>query len=503
MTTPMLRQYQGIKAKAPDTILFYRLGDFYEMFGEDAEIAAPILQIALTGRDAGDGKRIAMCGVPYHALDNYLPKLVNAGHKVAICEQVEDAKNTKGIVKREIIRIVSPGTLTESLAERSNLYLASVFHDQDWGLAFLDLSTGEFAIFQTSELDVLLAEVSRINPAELLLPPELIKRTKLWAGYFCSLQERNTFYSQGLSHHFENQQVLFQEFPVAACAAASLWTYILETMPGVDPTHIVEIKTFRSDQWMFLDQWTRRNLELTESLRGVGKKGTLLSVLDLTQTAFGGRLLKHWIDKPLLLKEDIEQRLNAVDELASDSFLRKDLMKLLAKVYDLERLMGKVSYGTANAKDLLSLTQTLSLLPEIQALLIASSAETLKIKAPQLDGFEDFVTTLQDALNPVPPLSIRDGNIIKTGYSQEVDDLRSISSGGKEWVARLESMERERTGIRSLKIGYNKVFGYFIEITHANAHLIPTDYQRKQTLSNAERFITPELKDYEQKNFRR
>lgn len=499
MTTPMLRQYRGIKAKAPDTILFYRLGDFYEMFGEDAEIAAPILQIALTGRDAGDGKRIAMCGVPYHALDNYLPKLVNAGHKVAICEQVEDAKNSKGIVKREIIRIVSPGTLTESLAERSNLYLASVFHDQDWGLAFLDLSTGEFAIFQTSELDVLLAEVSRINPAELLLPPELSKRTKLWAGYFCSLQERNTFYSQSLSHHFDNQQVLFQEFPVAACAAASLWTYILETMPGVDPSHIVEIKTFRSDQWMFLDQWTRRNLELTESLRGVGKKGTLLSVLDLTQTAFGGRLLKHWIDKPLLLKEDIEQRLNAVDELASDSFLRKDLMKLLAKVYDLERLMGKVSYGTANAKDLLSLTQTLSLLPEIQALLNASSAETLKIKAPQLDGFEDFVTTLQDALNPVPPLSIRDGNIIKTGYSQEVDDLRSISSGGKEWVARLESMERERTGIRSLKIGYNKVFGYFIEITHANAHLIPTDYQRKQTLSNAERFITPELKDYEQK----
>lgn len=499
MTTPMLRQYRGIKAKAPDTILFYRLGDFYEMFGEDAEIAAPILQIALTGRDAGDGKRIAMCGVPYHALDNYLPKLVNAGHKVAICEQVEDAKNSKGIVKREIIRIVSPGTLTEALAERSNLYLASVFHDQDWGLAFLDLSTGEFAIFQTSELDVLLAEVSRINPAELLLPPELSKRTKLWAGYFCSLQERNTFYSQSLSHHFDNQQDLFQEFPVAACAAASLWTYILETMPGVDPSHIVEIKTFRSDQWMFLDQWTRRNLELTESLRGVGKKGTLLSVLDLTQTAFGGRLLKHWIDKPLLLKEDIEQRLSAVDELASDSFLRKDLMKLLAKVYDLERLMGKVSYGTANAKDLLSLTQTLSLLPEIQALLNASSAETLKINAPQLDGFEDFVTTLQDALNPVPPLSIRDGNIIKTGYSHEVDDLRSISSGGKEWVARLESMERERTGIRSLKIGYNKVFGYFIEITHANAHLIPTDYQRKQTLSNAERFITPELKDYEQK----
>lgn len=499
MTTPMMRQYSGIKAKAPDTILFYRLGDFYEMFGEDAELAAPILQIALTSRDAGDGKRIAMCGVPYHALDNYLSKLVNAGHKVAICEQVEDSKNAKGIVKRDIIRIVSPGTLTESLAERSNHYLASVFHDQDWGLAFLDLSTGEFMIFQTPEIDVLLAEVSRINPAELLLPPELNKRPKLWTGYYCSLRDHNTFYCQSLSHHFEGQQALFHEFPVASCAAASLWSYILETMPGVDPTHIVDIKTFRSNQWMFLDQWTRRNLELTESLRGGGRKGTLLSVLDLTQTAFGGRLLKHWIDKPLLLQNDIEQRLNAVDELTSDSFLRKDLLKLLSKVYDLERLIGKVSYGTANAKDLLSLTQTLSLLPEIRTILTTSSADTLKIKTPQLEGLEDFVKTLQDALNPTPSLSIRDGNIIKAGYSQEVDELRSISTGGKEWVAQLESFERERTGIRSLKISYNKVFGYFIEITHANAHLIPNDYQRKQTLSNAERFITPELKKYEQK----
>lgn len=499
MTTPMMRQYQGIKEKAPDTILFYRLGDFYEMFGEDAELAAPILQIALTGRDAGDGKRIAMCGVPYHALDNYLSKLVNAGHKVAICEQVEDSKNAKGIVKRDIIRIVSPGTLTESLAERSNHYLASVFHDQHWGLAFLDLSTGEFTIFQTPELDVLLAEISRINPAELLLPPELSKRPKLWTEYFCSLRDYNPFYSQSLSQHFEGHQAIFHEFPVAACAAASLWTYILETMPGVDPTHIVDIKTFRSDQWMFLDQWTRRNLELTESLRGFGRKGTLLSVLDLTKTAFGGRLLKHWIDKPLLLQHDIEFRLNAVEELTSDSFLRNDLLKLLSKVYDLERLMGKVSYGTANAKDLLSLTQTLSLLPEIRTLLTTSSAETLKIKAPQLEGLEDFVKTLQEALNPVPSLSIRDGNIIKTGYSQEVDELRNISTGGKEWVAKLESFERERTGIRSLKIRYNKIFGYFIEITHANAHLIPTDYQRKQTLSNAERFITPELKEYEQK----
>jgi len=495
----MMQQYRSIKEKAPDAILFFRLGDFYEMFGEDAEVAAPILQIALTGRDAGEGKRIPMCGVPYHAADNYLSKLVNSGHKVAICEQVEDPKESKGIVKRDIIRIVSPGTLTESTSERSNRYLASVYHAERWGLAFLDLSTGEFTIFQTTDQDVLLTELARVSPAELLLPPELTKKPKLWAGYYCTVRDRKTFNDQTMGDHFEGQKGLFQEFPVAAQAGTGLWNYILETLPGVDPTHIVEIKTFRSERWMFLDQWTRRNLELTESLRGVGKKGTLLSVLDLTQTAFGGRLLKRWIDKPLLRQDEIEGRLNSVEELISDSFLRKDLQKLLSEAYDLERLMGKVSYGTANAKDLLSLTQTLVLLPEIYTLLDSSTAESLKVKLPYLDGFEPFVTKLQSALNPNPPLSLKEGNIIKTGYSKEVDELRSIATGGKEWVAQLENAERERTGIRSLKIGYNKVFGYYIEITHANAHLIPSDYQRKQTLSNAERFITPELKVYELK----
>ncbi|MCB8816307.1 DNA mismatch repair protein MutS [Desulfosporosinus shakirovi] len=499
MTTPMMQQYQMIKAKAPDAILFFRLGDFYEMFGEDAEVAAPILQIALTGRDAGEGKRIPMCGVPYHALDNYLSKLVKAGNKVAICEQVEDAKDSKGIVKRDIIRIISPGTLTESVSECSNHYLASVYYHEQWGLAFLDLSTGEFAIFQTADLDVLLTEVSRINPAELLMPPELLKKPKLWVGYYCTVREQKTFGGHAMRDHFQGQESLFREFSIAAKAAAGLWSYLLETMPGVDPTHIVEIKTYRSERWMFLDQWTRRNLELTESLRGGSKKGTLISVLDLTKTAFGGRLLKHWIDKPLLKQVEIEERLKSVEELIADSFYRNDLQKLLSEVYDLERLMGKVSYGTANAKDLLSLTQTLALLPDICMILTSSSFETLKIKVPYLKGLDLFVTKLQNAINPNPPLSLREGNIIKTGYSKEVDELRKIATGGKEWVAKLENAERERTGIRSLKIGYNKIFGYYIEITHANAHLVPSDYQRKQTLSNAERFITPKLKEYELK----
>lgn len=499
MTTPMLKQYQGIKSKAPDAVLFYRLGDFYEMFGEDAELAAPILQIALTARDAGEGKRIPMCGVPYHALDSYLAKLVNSGHKVAICEQVEDPKNAKGIVNREIIRVVSPGTLTESVPERTNRYLASVYFAKHWGLAFLDLSTGEFVIYQTQKLDDLLAELSRINPVELILPPDLVKKPKSWISYYCTIREQKTFCGQELLHHFKDQLDLFQEFPVATQAATALWTYILDTIPSLDPSHILAIKTFRSEHWMFLDQWTRRNLELTESLRDREKKGTLLSVLDLTQTAFGGRLLRHWVERPLLVYKTIERRLNAVEELTVDSFLRNDLYKLLAKVYDLERLMGKVSYGSANAKDLLSLAQTLALLPEFCKLLNLSSAETLKNYAPDLEGLDEFVRTILDALNPNPSLSLREGNIIKSGYSKEVDELRSISSGGKEWVAKLENAERERTGIRSLKIGYNKVFGYYIEITHANAHLIPTDYQRKQTLANAERFVTPELKEYEQK----
>jgi DNA mismatch repair protein MutS len=499
MTTPMMKQYQGIKAKVPDAILFYRLGDFYEMFGNDAELAAPILQIALTSRDAGEGKRIPMCGVPFHAADTYLTKLVSNGHKVAICEQIEDPKMTKGIVKRDIIRIVSPGTLTESIAERSNHYLACVFYDVQWGLSFLDISTGEFTIFQTSESEVLFAELSRIKPAELLLPPELMKKTKLWAGYYCTPRDSQSYHNQDLRQRFPNQSSLLEEFPAADSAASALWNYLLETMPGVDPSHIVEIKTYRSGQSMFLDQWTRRNLELTESLRNQGKKGTLLSVLDLTQTALGGRLLKHWIDKPMLLQGAIEQRLNTVEELTTDSFLRKDLIKLLAKVYDLERLMGKVSYGTANPKDLLALAQTLALLPELRILLTASAAEIIKSKAPSLDGLDTLVNKLLEALNPTPPLSFRDGNIIKTGYSKEIDELRSIATGGKEWVAQLENAERERTGIRSLKIGYNKVFGYYIEITHSNAHLVPEDYSRKQTLSNAERFITPDLKEYEHK----
>jgi len=498
MSTPMMQQYKSIKSQVPDAILFFRLGDFYEMFGEDAKTAAPILEIALTARDSGGGERTPMCGVPYHSVESYLVKLVSAGYKVAICEQVEDPQTAKGIVKREIVRIISPGTLTEALQEQKNNFLASVFHEQEWGLAFVDISTGEFSIFQTESLDILNTELARIRPTEVLLPIELAKG-KTWQNYYLTLREKKTYRQTLLEERFPEQRSVFQEFPVAMKAANGLWQYILETSPGIEPSHILKINTYRPENWMLLDPWTRRNLELTESLRGQGKKGTLLAVLDFTKTAFGGRLLRRWIEQPLLLKEDIERRLNYVEALVNDSFLRTDLIQLFNKVFDLERLMGKVSYGTANARDLLALAQTLGVLPQVRTLLEESNSEELKAYIPALDGLDALALTLEQAINPEAPVSLREGNLIKEGYSAEIDELRQISSGGKAWVAQMESKEKERTGIRSLKVGYNKVFGYYIEITHANSHLIPPDYIRKQTLANAERFITPELKEYEQK----
>lgn len=499
MTTPMMLQYKSIKAQVPDAILFFRLGDFYEMFGEDALTAAPILEIALTGRESGGGERTPMCGVPYHAGETYLNKLVSAGYKVAICEQVEDPHAAKGIVRREIIRIVSPGTVTESIAERMNNYLASIFHDINWGLAFLDVSTGEFTIFENTSLDIILTELSRIHPAELVLPPELV-RLKHWRGYFITTCDRKSFTQLDLIYErFRKQSELLDEAPVAAKAASALWNYLEETIPGNELTHVLELQTFHPDQWMLLDQWTRRNLELTEPLRGQGKKGTLLSVLDLTKTAFGGRLLRRWIEQPLLSKKEIEHRLDIISDLTEDSFLRGDLAQFLTGIYDLERLMGKVSFGTANARDLLALKQTLLTLPKIRTALVSSHSESLKKYLEHLTGLDELARELDNALNPEAPLTLKEGNLIKEDYSTEVDRLRGTSSGGKDWVAQLEAQEKERTGIRSLKVGYNKVFGYYIEVTHANAQLVPPEYIRKQTLTNAERYITPELKEYEQK----
>ncbi|KLU59049.1 DNA mismatch repair protein MutS [Peptococcaceae bacterium CEB3] len=500
MSTPMMQQYQEIKAQVGDAILFFRLGDFYEMFGADAELAAPILEIALTGREAGEARRIPMCGVPYHSVEHYLPKLVAAGHKVAICEQVEDPKLAKGIVKREIIRIVSPGTLTDGLLSgQDNNFLAGVWHDGAWGLSFLDVTTGEFTIFETESLDSLQAELAHVRPAELLLPKELLKQAKPWQPYYCTVRERRDYVdTEALREHFAGQAALLEDHPVAAGAASALWRYFLASVPGMTPSNVLEIKLYNQDRWMILDSWTRRNLELSESLRGKGKKGTLLSVLDLTKTAAGARLLKRWLEQPLLSVSEIETRLAAVEELYRDEFLRSDVQKLLDEVYDLERLMGKVSYGSAQARDLLALAQTLDVPPLLRALL-APQAEPLASYLRQEGELAVLKEKLTDALNPDIVTGSAQTNLIRAGYSAEVDELRAVASGGRDWMAALETSEKERTGIRSLKIGYNKVFGYYIEVTHANAGLIPGDYQRKQTLANAERFVTPELKEYEEK----
>lgn len=499
MSTPMMQQYRLIKAQVADAILFFRLGDFYEMFAEDAELAAPLLEIALTGRDAGENQRVPMCGVPYHAVEHYITKLVASGHKVAICEQVEDPKQAKGIVKREIIRIISPGTLTESLPEEEDNYLASVFlHHGEWGLAFMDVTTGEFAMFQTSSWEQLQAEVARIHPAELVLPADLRSRLKALQGYFLTGRTRSDYQdTDALVPQFAAQSALFEEYPVAARAANALWRYLEENMPGVNPSHFLEIKVHLQGEWMSLDPWTRRNLELTEGMRGRAHKGTLLAVLARTKTATGTRLLRHWVEQPLLSKEKIDRRLDAVAALYEDSFLRGDLQACLGKVYDAERLMGKVAYANANARDLLALAQTLQAVPLLRELLTGSSAIPLQNYLKYSSAIPALAECLKGALNPEAPLGVKDGNLIQSGYSAEVDSLREAASGGKGWVAALESREKERTGIRSLKVGYNKVFGYYIEITHANAHLVPTDYLRKQTLANAERYITPELKSYE------
>lgn len=500
MTTPMLRQYKEIKSQAGEAIVFFRLGDFYEMFGEDAKVAAPILEIALTTREAGQGKKIAMCGVPYHAADGYLSKLVSAGYKVAICEQVEDPQEAKGIVKREIVRVVTPGTIDILASETKNNYLASVYREKEWGLAYLDITTGDFRILQTFSLTTLQAELNRIAPSELIIPEDKRSLQNIFAEYYLTTIDKAwSKKTELLSERFPYQAGLLEQFPIAAQAAAGLWQYINHNIPHTDQHHILEISTALQGKTMVLDRWTRKNLELVESLRSKDEKDTLFAVLNHTKTAFGTRLLRNWIQQPLIEAEEIENRLEIVEELTNNTFLRSDLQKALEGIYDLERLLGKLSLGRAKAHDMLSLSSTLSHLPTVRNIIQENNSQTLKGYLPALSTLDELAKVLGEALNPEAPASLKEANLIKKGFSAEVDSLREISSGGKEWIAELEKKERERTTIRSLKIGYNKVFGYYIEVTNANAHLVPEDYIRKQTLVNAERFITPELKDYEQR----
>jgi len=512
--TPLMRQYLEIKADYQDAILFFRLGDFYEMFMEDAVLASKVLGITLTSRNKGDENAVPLCGIPYHSCQGYIAKLIKAGHKVAICEQVEDPKTAKGIVKREVVRVVTPGLVTdiETIDPKENNYLMAISrHENLYGIAYVDITTGEFRVTQVEGGAQVESEIGSLCPREVLLNEDISGdeiRQQLGSSLdksMCNLipewvyendyaeDQLCTFFGVSGLQSFGCQDL------IAAQQAASAILYYLQQTQKEDLRHIRFLQTYHTQSFMVLDESTRRNLELTETLQGGKKNGSLLGVLDRTVTAMGGRTLRHWIHYPLTSHQEILQRQNAVAELVEESLQRLDLIEALDGVYDLERLNGKISMASANGKDLVALRSSLEKLPKLDDLLsIFKSSQLQKLRAA-IDLLPELVSLLEDAIVDDPPFVLREGGLIKDGYDADLDELKMISREGKGWIANLEQQERERTGIPSLKVKYNKVFGYFIEVTHRNLDRVPEDYQRKQTLSNAERFITPGLKEYEAK----
>jgi DNA mismatch repair protein MutS len=515
--TPMFLQYYTIKEAHKDTILFFRLGDFYEMFGEDAQVGAEELELTLTSREAGKGRRIPMAGIPYHAADSYIARLVEKGYKVAICEQVEDPATAKGLVERDVVRIVTPGTITDpsALPDKSNNYLAAIMAgDKAWGFGYVDISTGEFAVTEIRGKDArerLLDEVARIRPSECLLHASLdedadliafIERLGKKSITWCQENKfvRNKAYGQ-LTEHFGTKSLEgfgCEKLPLAIGAAGALLGYLQETQKAT-LGNVTGLSTYSTSKYMILDSATRRNLELTETIREGDKKRSLLAVLDRTVTAMGGRKLRKWIDQPLLEPGDIQMRLDAVDEFFADTLLRGTLREVCKDIYDIERLISKIALGSANARDLQALKASLMVLPKVKAELCGVTSGRLVQLRDSMDELGDVAELIDRSITEDPPVSVREGNLIRTGYSREVDELREIMGGGKRWIASLEEDERGRTGIKSLKVGFNRVFGYYIEVTKANLELVPQNYIRKQTLSNSERFITPELKEWEDK----
>ncbi|MCX7568861.1 DNA mismatch repair protein MutS [Tumebacillus sp. DT12] len=509
--TPMMEQYLAVKAGVPDALLFFRLGDFYELFFEDAVTASRELEITLTGREGGIGEKIPMCGVPHHSSENYVLRLVEKGYKVAICEQVEDAGAAKGIVKREVVRVVTPGTVMESkvLQEKANRYLASCVETNGrYGLSFCDLTTGELLVVEHDTEQAMLDEMLRHQPAEIVVPAgekdALYAQTMkdLLGSVLTSGEEkthRTDRATEVLLAHFE--VISLDSFglarnPLAVGAAGMLLAY-LEVTQKRNLHHLKMPAYITSDEYMTLDSFTRRNLELVETLRDKGKHGSLLGLLDETVTAMGGRLLRRYVERPLANKARIEERLDAVQELHGQLMLRADMRQLLDQVYDLERLVARVAYGSANARDLLAIASSLAVLPALKGRLLSAEAGLLRQIADKIQDFDELVDLVQRAIVDEPPVSVKDGNVIRDGYHDHLDTLKTASRDGKRWIATLEQEEREKTGIRSLKVGFNKVFGYYLEVSKANIQHVPATYERKQTLTNGERYITPELKEKE------
>ena len=505
--TPKMRQYMEVKKQYKDCILLYRLGDFYEMFFDDAIVASKALEVTLTGKECGLGERAPMCGVPFHSVDSYIPRLITRGYKVAICEQLEDPALAKGLVKRDVIRVITPGTVIESnmLEEKKNNYVAGIYRNGiSYGFAYSDVSTGEFYVSQINSgnnFSKLLNEIARVLPAEIVVNEEMFADE----GNVKLIRERFSTYVSMQEYNDENKVELFEakgyqdviKMPYAEKAMQILLEYIKATQK-IDLKHINKIDIYDVEQFMTLDSIARKNLELTETLRDRNKRGSLLWVLDKTSTSMGGRMLRKWIEKPLTSVNEITYRSEGVGELKDNLMLRGELAENLKKVYDIERLVGKVAYGTVNARDLISLKNSLYQLPTIKSFLVNTNSPILKDLYSQIDELKDVWTLIDDAIVDDPPISVKEGGLIKATYNEDVKRYRSAATEGKNWVLNLEAEEREKTGIKNLKVGYNKVFGYYIEVSKGNIPLVPLDrFIRKQTLTNGERFITEELKEIE------
>ena len=493
----------SIKAEYPDAFLFFRLGDFYELFFEDAKKAAQILEIALTSRPAGkNGQKIPMCGVPYHTAQHYIKKMIDKGHKVAICEQIQDPKEAKGVVEREVIRVITPGTVIEEglLEDRDNHYILFLSSDDNgYGLVASDLSTGEVRGTEVARWDELIDETVHYQPKELILTSSFTEEEQYELKQHSSgvITVLDKLLTSGQTSSWLADQLKTVTSPVVKQALWLMDTYLLETQKKA-VEHLKPVQWYQVHSYLTLDRAARYNLELVETMRDKSRKGSLLWVLDQTSTAMGGRLLKQWLLRPLINRDLIEERLDRVEVLVEENWVREGIKTKLKSVYDLERLSARVAYGNANPRDLLQLKQSLKVIPELKRELGQITKEALKALASALDPCDNLVEELEKALRDDAPATIKDGGIFKSGYHPLLDQLNQANREGKRWITQLEAEERKRTGIKSLKVGYNKVFGYYIEVTKPNVHLLDEDrYQRKQTLRNAERFVTPELKEKE------
>jgi len=502
----MVKQYLEVKEKYPDAILFYRMGDFYEMFFKDAIIASKILDITLTSRDKNKEDSIPLCGIPYHAASSYIQKLVDQGYKVAICEQMEEASKAKGIVRREVIRVITPGMVLEDdyLQPKANNFLMAIsLGEERFGLAILDASTGDFLATEVNTAQSLLDEVMRTEPKEIIFPETAKEQApakhlmKAFPHALYSPLPPEVFDGERSRERLKAFSLLPPEGKNQALQAVGAILFYVEETQKVQPGHLSRLEFYQVQDYMVLDETTRKNLELFENLATRSRKGSLLEILDETVTSMGGRMLKRWLSSPLMDLDKINERLDKVSELKEKDVSRQRLRENMRQVKDIERLSARISLGIANARDLVALESSLNLLPEIKSIISPLEHESFKRYLPELDELPEIKDLLERAIEDNPPITLKEGGLIKKGFDSTLDRLREISREGKRWIADLETKERMRTGISSLKVRYNKVFGYYIEVTKPNLPSVPSHYMRKQTVSNAERFITQELQEYE------